>query len=44
MKYDYVIAGGGSAGCPLAARLSDDTLVKVMLLKAGVSDWNPLFH
>ncbi len=35
MRYDYVIAGGGSAGCALAARLAQDPDVSVCLVEAG---------
>lgn len=43
-EFDYVIVGSGSAGCVLAARLSEDPGKRVLLLEHGGSDAGPLIQ
>ena len=45
-RVDIVIVGGGSAGCALAKRLSDDPGTRVLVLEAGRPDhiWDPFIH
>jgi choline dehydrogenase len=46
VTYDYVIVGGGSAGCALAARLTEDASTHVLVLEAGRMDswWDLYIH
>ncbi|QHJ10904.1 Alcohol dehydrogenase (acceptor) [Paraglaciecola mesophila] len=42
--FDFIIVGAGSAGCTLAARLTEHEHYRVCLIEAGGKDSNPLIH
>ncbi len=42
--FDYIVIGGGSAGCVLAGRLTEDPAVRVCLLEAGPPDASAFIH
>jgi len=44
IEADFVVVGAGSAGCAVAARLSEDPTTKVVLLEAGDADTNRWIH
>ena len=43
-EFDVVVAGGGSAGCVLATRLTENPAISVCLIEAGKRDRNPWIH
>lgn len=42
--FDYIVVGGGSTGCVVASRLSENPDVNVLLLEEGPCDLNPYIH
>jgi choline dehydrogenase-like flavoprotein len=43
-SYDYIIVGGGSSGCVLANRLTENPAHKVLLIESGRRDSDPFIH
>jgi len=43
-EFDVIVAGGGSAGCVLATRLTENPAITLCLIEAGGRDHNPWIH
>lgn len=43
-QFDYIVVGGGTAGCVLASRLTENGKHSVLLLESGPRDWYPWIH
>ena len=44
MLFDFVVIGAGSAGCPVASRLSESGKYRIAVIEAGPKDTNPWIH
>lgn len=42
--FDYIVIGGGSSGCVMASRLSEDPRARVLLIESGRKDTHPWIH
>ncbi len=43
-EFDYIVVGGGSSGCVMASRLSEDPAMRVLLIESGRKDDHPWVH